>query len=169
MERTALCFAALLCLQTISPAYAQQSLNYFTASAPASFPVDGMTELRMLNEKAYRNFIAVYGSTEEMNVHVEAGNTFVSCVIDGIRMRILYNKKGRQVYAIKYLTADRLPMDVAELVKEEFGKYEVIRAMEITAEKGTAHLVDIRYKNKCKTIRIADNRFDVYKEFISQD
>lgn len=175
MKKISFLFAAILCLQNLSPVCAQEIsgnigvVTVHSTSLGNSNPVDGITELKMLNEKVYRRFTNIHENAINVKAHAEGDNIFVSCDLEGLKKRILYNKSGREVYSIKYFPADRLPLDVEEFLKEEFHRYTALRAMEVTNDKGSAYLVDIRYKNQCQTIRIANGRFDVYKQFNAQD
>lgn len=162
--------AVLFYLQMFSPLCAQLlPCHLYLASATAPIDDAGTAELKTLNEKAYKSFISSYGSAEDVRAHMEGENTYVSFTVEGLRTRILYNKKGRELYRVKYFPAERLPWDITEFVQEEFHRYTALHGAEVTTEKGSAFMVNIRYKNSCKTVKIANNRFDVVNTFYCQE
>lgn len=170
MKKFLFSFAVLLCLHLPSPLFAQSLPGYLYLSAAAAGSADaGIAELKFLNEKVYRSFTSSFVSAEDVRSHMEGNNIFVSCLIDSIRTRLLYNTKGREVYRVRYFTAERLPYDIMEFVNEEFHRYTVLHGAQVTTQKGSAFLVNIRYKNTCKTVKIVDGRFDVVNTFYCQE
>lgn len=164
MKKTVFFFAALLCLQVTASAQIATVTKNLTGKN-----YGGIQELKMLNEKAYNAFVKTYGEIDDVTAYVEKENTFVSCTKKNVKYRILYNNKGRHVYTVKYYAPELIPSEAADLVKEEFFRYSILRASEINMSGRTTYLIDIRYKNKFKTIRISEGRFDVQQEYNYQD
>lgn len=164
MKKVLFSFVALVCLQMIAPA----QLASVTKNLPGK-PFGGIQELKMLNEKAYNTFIKTHGNIEDLNAYVENENTFVSCIKENVKYRILYNNKGRHVYTVKYYTPEQIPAEALDLVKDEFFRYSILRGTELNIGGRISYLVDIRHKDKFKTIRVSEGKFDIYQEYNYQD
>jgi hypothetical protein len=163
--------AALVCLQFTTPVYSQSTTAYNYPASPSSvtnYLPDNIARLRELNEQAYKTFTTTFKSPGDVRISADGENVFVYCINEGIQTKILYNKKGKQVYRLKYYEPSQLPAEVTDIIKEEFSRYTILHGTHVTNEKGSAFLVNISYKNKFKTIRIVNDQFSVYSQYNSQ-
>jgi len=78
-----------------------------------------------------------------------------------------YDKKGNWVYTIERYSADNLPKDIFETVRNNFGSYYV-SGMEKIQQPGsnTVFLVHMQNKTSVKTVKVTGNDTELVEDYI---
>lgn len=84
---------------------------------------------------------------------------------NGVPVRVIYNKKGKLVYTIRYYNATQVPSKVADAAIAAGYQMPVINVTEIKTRFSVCHLVQMEDKNSITTLLIGDNNEPtVYEE-----
>lgn len=127
-----------------------------------------METLKLASTKAHKDFSKFFKNATDIHIAVTKNNTFISCMIDGIRNRVLYNSKGKWIHTLKYYSAEKLPKDVHKSIRYAYPDFSMTYVTEVQVRNKTAFLVNIEDNTSLKTIRVLDGEMDVYKEYSKQ-
>lgn len=179
MKKSPLILAAVLIFAVALPSflsaqYAKSDItfNHSTLYASAKYMLseesdrNALENLKLVNAKAYSSFAKEFKGAKDIYVMHRDNSTFISCLVDGTRTRILYNAKGKWQHTIRYIEPSKIPSNVTALVNGAFEGFTILRGTHVIVGVDEAYLVDIERCKEFKTIRVVGNEFDVYREFM---
>ena len=85
---------------------------------------------------------------------------------DGIKTRILYNKRGDRLCVIRDYGEDRLPREIRNIVKSVYYDYSIYLVNEVTVEPRTGYVVKVQDKTSLIEVKIVDGVMEVMNEYI---
>jgi len=87
--------------------------------------------------------------------------------VDGNKTTV-FNQKGKFVYSIQRFTADALPKDILDIVKNSYDQY-YISGMEKVDQRGLApvYIVHLEGRTTIKTVRVStsDNEVELINDY----
>lgn len=179
MKKTTLILAAVLIIAVAMPSfvsaqYAKSDItfNHSTLYASAKYMLseesdrNALENLKLVNAKAFSNFSKVFKGAKDIFIMHRENSTFISCMVDGTRTRILYNAKGKWQHTLRYIEPSKIPSNVIALVTGAYEGFTILRGIHVIVGVDEAYLVDIERCKEFKTIRVVGNEFDVYQEFM---
>lgn len=177
MKKTLLnCLTATLLTWTVGISYSQQAnansnVGYsdeelvssagrktFTGSSASKAPAE--------IKKAVKSFSRDYGYVANAKwLTLDHGFSVVYFTVDGVKTRLLYDKKGRCESIIRYYFEDKLPASVRHIVKTMFYDFNIFHVIEPTINGVTSYLVKMEDKSSWKTVKVIDGEVEVVEEY----
>jgi hypothetical protein len=96
-----------------------------------------------VSEKLHREFATSFPNAEKVNWQETDGIFVVSFVNKGMLSRIVYNKKGEFVSALRNYGESELPYYLASSLKKKFPGQKIFGVTEITATSGISYFVKL--------------------------
>lgn len=96
------------------------------------------------------------------------GEYLVYFTLNGIITRLYFNRKGIWHATLKTYTEDKLPFIIRDKVKSKYYDYSIGSINElVTADSNglPTYIIDIKYKDNIKILRIYDGEMEVWKQF----
>ncbi|HLG39968.1 MAG TPA: hypothetical protein VI461_09880, partial [Chitinophagaceae bacterium] len=88
--------------------------------------------LNDINIKALRDFMTSYKNPTDVRWTILAEGFRVHFYVDGIQIRIFYNKKGNREAMIRYYSEDKLPKEIRHLVKSNYYDFDIFIVTEVS-------------------------------------
>lgn len=163
--------ACTLSILICTHANAQQNLTQEYAGTRIAFPDNAGSKhyINDINIKAVRDFKQRYkDASNEFWYKNSMGEYSVSFTLNGIITRLLYTKHGEWYGTVKLYTEDKLPFIIRDKVKSKYYDYTIgfiNEILTVDTNKLPMYLVQIKYGNDIKVIRIYDDEMEVWKQF----
>lgn len=163
-----ICTLSMFCCIDIN---AQQDQAQKYASTNIILPNNRNTRhyLNDINIKAVRDFKQRYknvsGEIWDKNHLGEYSAYFIS---DGTTIRLYYSKHGKWYATLKTYPEDKLPFIIRDRIKKIYYDYAIGFTNEIITVGGDGlptYIVEIKFNNDIKIIRIHDNEMEIWKQF----
>jgi hypothetical protein len=122
--------------------------------------------LSTVNTRAMKDFKRSFisGSDEKWYRSIEGG-FLVKFVLNGIKNRADYDKKGNWIATTRYYTEKELPKDVRAQVKSVYYDFSISTVEEITFPEHLVYIIHMQDDTKWMNVRICDGEMDIMQEF----
>ena len=165
LQRLAMAFTALM-LSTYTPAQ--------TALTPRPIKIADagthntlMAELKVKNVKSFNHFTKAYPDAILQKIREERDGTHINATINGNKLKVLYDNKGKFHNAVLVYPASDLNEKIADQVMQYFPGFTVFgTVIEVTVRNKSALLVMIENRKGWKRVRITDEGINVYEEYL---
>jgi hypothetical protein len=84
---------------------------------------------------------------------------------DGIRNRIVYDKKGYWKFSMQEYREKQLPEDVREFVKSQYYDYSIGWVKEVKQEGSLVYVIDLENDNEWINLAVQDGETRILKQF----
>jgi hypothetical protein len=121
-----------------------------------------------ISTKAIKDFARSYKNAPGVTWYKLKDGFAAYFTSDGIKTRVMYNKKGRFAGQIRDYFEDKLPLDVRHLVKSTYYDFSITLVNEIIYDGITAYLVHMEGKTYWKTVKIIDGEMEVAEEYLKR-
>jgi len=127
-----------------------------------------VSPLITVNTRAVRNFVKSYESAVDPEwVALKEGGWQCNFIVDGIRSRAFYTKKGNWLGTLASYNENKLSRDVRAIVKSTYYDYTITYIDEITVPgESKIYLVQIQDDKALKVLRISDNDMETMRELV---
>ncbi len=125
--------------------------------------------LSTVNTRAMKDFKRSFksGSDEKWYRSIEGG-FLVRFVLNGIKNRADYDKKGNWIATTRYYTEKELPKDVRAQVKSVYYDFSISTVEEITFPEHLVYIIHMQDDTKWMNVRICDGEMDIMQEFFKK-
>ncbi|MBX2923828.1 MAG: hypothetical protein KF746_16610 [Chitinophagaceae bacterium] len=157
--------SVLICIHT----NAQHNLAHEYAGIRTASPNNTGSKhyINDINIKAVRYFKQRYKDvSNEIWSKNYLGEYLAYFTLNGTATRLFFDRQGKWHTTLKTYTEDKLPFIIRDKIKSKYYDYSIRSINEIiTADSNglPTYIVDIKYKNDTKIIRIYDGEMEVWK------
>ncbi len=122
-----------------------------------------------INTRAMKDFKNSFkSSSEEKWYRTVEGGFVVKFILNGIKNRADYDKKGNWIATTRYYTEKELPKDVRAQVKSVYYDFAITTVEEITFPEHLVYIIHMQDDTKWMNVRICDGEMDIMKEYLKQ-
>jgi hypothetical protein len=79
----------------------------------------------VISQKAVNNFEKTFKNVSEVKWYEMPDGYRANCIMNGVRCRLDYDKRGNWLHTIKYIDEKKLPIDVRRLVASSYLDYSI--------------------------------------------
>lgn len=138
--------------------------GFFKSSSPVA-----EENLSTVNTRAMKDFKRSFkSSSDEKWYRSIEGGFLVKFVLNGIKNRADYDKKGNWIASTRYYTEKELPKDVRAQVKSVYYDFTITTVEEITFPEHLVYIIHMQDDTKWMNVRICDGEMDIMKEYLKQ-
>lgn len=175
MKKALFTSLAIILVCTANTSYSQGStssprLQYsdeeLVASQTITVTLDSAAFAPAEIRKAVKSFTRDYKDVSNAKwLQLNDGYSVVYFTVDGVKTRLLYNKKGVCESIIRYYFEEKLPTAIRHLVKSTSYDFHIFHVIEPTINGVTSYLVKMEDKTTWKTIKVVDGEIEVVEEY----
>ncbi len=133
-----------------------------------AFPEGGKKiRLNDINIRALAHLRKTFKDADNETWRVHSNGEYIASFMkDDISYIVYYDRKGRWVATVKGYNEDKMPFELRDLVKRNYYDYSISYVKEVKTYRNDTitFVVNIRYKNLSKVIRIQDGEMDILQE-----
>lgn len=120
------------------------------------------------NFKATENFKKKFKDAPDVKWLVEEQVISASFNRDGIKTRVIYNKRGNWVHTISWCDENKMPKDITSLIRSNYPNYTITGMHEIIESDVIFYIVYLEDENSLKQITVYNGELNVYKAFTKE-
>jgi hypothetical protein len=125
-----------------------------------------LEKLKINHPRIFKDFTRNYEAAGNIRVSSRNHFTFIFANINGIKTRVLYDKKGRWQNTIRYYNQERLSPSIKKLVLQNDPCWKISGVVEVQVANKTAHIVTIENSFEYKRIKVVNGEMEVYESFV---
>ncbi|RYF93012.1 MAG: hypothetical protein EOO02_24550 [Chitinophagaceae bacterium] len=134
--------------------------------AAAERDLKTLTSIKTMSARLYQHFTTNFKEAYDVNMEV-AHNVHLSWMIDGLRHRALYTKKGRMLHKLKYYDMSLLSEEVAETVYSSYPRYRIFGGVtEVQVPGHTVYFILIEDKKTWKRVKVSGDEVLIHESYV---
>lgn len=136
--------------------------------ATAEADLNALINLKAISAKLYDRFTKDFRSASNITIYADK-NVQIYSMIDGIKNRTLYTRKGKFLHNVRQYEANMLPEEVTNAVNDAYPRFDIFGGVvEVRVADIVAYFVLIENKKSWKRVKVINGEVDVYEEFNKQ-
>ena len=116
------------------------------------------------NVKATKNFNKEFKGADA-KWHIEDNVTTASFYRNGIKTMVVYDKKGRWLHTMDIYQKDKLPTNIAGLIRHNYRSYNITQVQDIKEGVIQFYVIHLENEKGYKQICVYDGQLGVISEF----
>ena len=154
-----------LMLNTYAPAQTSHTTPFVIADAGNHSML--IADMKAKNAKTFTHFTKAWPEAIVHSISDEKDGKHINATINGNILRTRYDMKGRFLSAVLSYPCSDLKEQIADQLEQYFPGYKVFgTVIDVTVRDKKAMLVTMENRKTWKRIRITDDGFDVYEEYV---
>ena len=123
-------------------------------------------DLKNINLRAIKDFGDRFSTASETKWYVIRDGYMAYSRLNGLGIRVFYNKKGRWQASLANYTEDRLPKDIRAIVKSTYYDFAITMVQEVETLSGGVYVIHLDDNKSIKIVRVTkDGNMDTLQEF----
>lgn len=117
-----------------------------------------------MDERVWNSFQDEFKGATNITWYKVDKDYLIKFIMNDIAQKVLYNKKGQQIYHITYCEETNMPAEVASRVKNSFKGFSIKLSLKVEEEGRTIWVVNMENESKLLFVRIEDGELELVKE-----
>ena len=125
-----------------------------------------VSDLSTINAKAVKDFNSRFGKAANEKWYRTPDGFLSYFTLDGTTNRVLYDKKGRWHYTVRFYDETKLDHNIRSIVKSTYYDYAITVIEEVQSDENLVYIIHLEDKDSFKNVRVSrDGEMDVLEEF----
>lgn len=117
-----------------------------------------------MDERVWNSFQDEFKGATNVTWYKLDKDYLIKFIMNDIAQKVLYNKKGQQIYHISYCAETNMPAEVVRQLNNSFKGFSIKLSFKVEEEGRTIWVVNMENESKLLFVRIEDGELELVKE-----